>query len=335
MTTAARAPNASNFPPLFLQRLAEIVGPSLAEQALSHMQVRHAPCFRVQAPRGSVDEVLQELRALGVHPARLPWCDEAFVCPVEERAALTHSRAAEQGRIYLQNAASLVPVLALQVKPGEVVLDLAAAPGGKTLHLAACMAGQGQLSAVEKVKARFFRLKENLRRHDAMWIRTFLMDGSLVQFKTPERFDRVLLDAPCSSEGRFLAAEPERFARWSERKIAEMVRKQSRLLEAALCALKPGGVAVYSTCSFAPEENEGVIDTVLRRFGDAICVEELPRELRELPDALPGLSHFRAQRFSPALQHSRRLMPNHTQHGFFVARLRKCASFAAPPRGRG
>jgi 16S rRNA (cytosine1407-C5)-methyltransferase len=105
--------------------------------------------------------------------------------------------------------------LALAPRPGETVLDLAAAPGGKTLQLAALMQNSGRLSAVEAVKGRFFRLRANLERGGVTNARTFLMDGRAVGRKCPEMFDRVLLDAPCSSEARFSRLDPRSWAHWS------------------------------------------------------------------------------------------------------------------------
>lgn len=308
------------FPDAFAGRLVEILGEEAAASALAHMRERQRPCYRVNTLKARVDDVRAELEREGVASEPLPFVAEAFVARREDRERLTHSAAADEGRIYIQNAASLVPVLLLDPRPGERVLDLAAAPGGKTLFIAARMGGEGELSAVEKVKPRFFKLKDNLRRHGAGFVRTFLMDGALVAKKTPERFDRVLLDAPCSSEARFLASDPETFSKWSERKIGEMVKKQTRLLGAAIAASRPGGVIVYSTCSFAPEENEGVVDAALSRFQGVVELE--PIEL-SLPNGRPGLTRFRERAFSAELTKTLRLLPDDVMHGFFVAKLRK------------
>lgn len=309
-----------SFPDAFTARLVEIYGEEGAGRALAHMRQRQRPCYRVNTLKARVDEVRAELEGQGIESEPLPFVEEAFVARREDRERLTHGAAASEGRIYIQNAASLVPVVVLDPRPGERVLDLAAAPGGKTLFIAARMRGEGELSAVEKVRPRFFKLKDNLRRHGAGFARTFLMDGALVEKKTPARFDRVLLDAPCSSEARFLEEEPESWGKWSERKIAEMVRKQTRLLQAAVVATKPGGVIVYSTCSFAPEENEGVVDTVLGRFEGDLEVEPVALELR---NARPGLQGFRQRSYAPEVTKALRLLPDDVMHGFFVAKLRR------------
>ena len=151
-------------------------------------------------------------------------------------------------------------------------------------------------------------------------MQTYLKDGARVWRQCPEQFDRVLLDAPCSSEGKFRADAPKTWAYWSEKKIAEMNRKQRKLLYSAVRCLKPGGVLVYSTCTFAPEENEEVVDRALVQFGDALDVDDI-----ELPfdNTVPGLAQWRGKTFDQRLRRARRIVPQDGMEGFFVCRLRK------------
>ncbi|MFZ9888265.1 MAG: RsmB/NOP family class I SAM-dependent RNA methyltransferase, partial [Myxococcota bacterium] len=179
----------------------------------------------------------------------------------------------------------------------------------------------GELSAVEKVRPRFFKLKASLERGGAgRFVRTFLMDGSLVAKKVPGRFDRVLVDAPCSSEARIHLDEPASWEHWSERKVVEMSRKQKRLLVAGARALKPGGLLVYSTCSYSVEENEAMVAHALEELDEEFAVEDI-----RLPfgDTTPGLTQLGEYRFDPAVAHTHRVLPDGVLHGFFVARLRR------------
>jgi NOL1/NOP2/sun family putative RNA methylase len=309
----------SGLPDAFVARLLELFGPRADEVLATHAR-KPPPAFRVNRLRAEPAAVLEELAAAGIDAVPLLDTEHAYEVPREQRERLTHSAAVSEGRAYVHNPASLLPVLLLAPQPGESVLDLCAAPGGKTLHIAERMRLEGELSAVEKVKPRFFRLKANLERHGAgRFVRAFLMDGRLVEKKTPDRFDRVLVDAPCSSEARFSLEEPETFARWSERKVEEMASKQRKLLLAATRAVKPGGVVVYSTCSYAPEENEAVLAHVLKKNPE-VALEEL-----ELPfgEALPGLTAFGRGRFSDEVARARRVFPSGSLHGFFVAKLRR------------
>ena len=114
--------------------------------------------------------------------------------------------------------------------------------------------------------------------------------------------------------------EPKSWAYWSEKKIAEMNRKQRKLLYSAVQCLKPGGILVYSTCTFAPEENEAVVDRALGQFGDALDVEDI--EL-SFDNAEPGLAQWRGKAFDGRLRRARRIVPQGAMEGFFVCCLRK------------
>ncbi len=156
-------------------------------------------------------------------------------------------------------------------------------------------------------------------------MRAFHQDGTRVWRYRPEHFDRVLLDAPCSTEGRFSTDAPETVAYWSPRKIKEMAHKQRRLFYAAVQCLRPGGVLVYSTCTFAPEENEAVLDKTLRRFGEALRLEPIDLDLE---NTQPPLTGWRSKAFRHDLSPARRILPTPTMEGFFVAKLRKVTSTA-------
>ncbi len=311
------------FPEPFLERLAAIVPPERLDAVLDAFLTPRDAGFRINTLRAEPEVVVEPLRAAGLTLHGVPWKADAFRVPAHERAALLASDAYARGWIYLQNLASMIPVEALAPEPGERVLDLAAAPGSKTLQIACRMQNTGEVAAVEAVKSRFFRLRANLEAQGATRVRTFLRDGATVWRRRPEHFDRVLLDAPCSSEGRFHTSAPESYAYWSPRKIKEMARKQRRLLFSAVQSLRPGGVLVYATCSLAPEENEAAIHRLFRTFGDALRVEPLGLAL---DDAQPPLEAWRGRRFDARLAHARRLLPSPIMEGFFVCKIRKLES---------
>jgi 16S rRNA (cytosine1407-C5)-methyltransferase len=326
-------------PPAFLARLQRDL-PADAAAIVAALAPRARIGARLNplvAPPAATLEALQARHGDAI--TALPGLPHAVVLPAALRAALVDDPAVRGGALQLQNPSSQLPVLALSPRPGEEVLDLAAAPGGKTLHIAALMAGTGRLAAVEAVKARFFRLRENLNVGGAAHVHCYLMDGRQVAHKTPARFDRVLLDAPCSSEARFDAADPGSWAHWSAHKEAECVRKQRGLLAAGLAALKPGGTLVYSTCAFSVAENEGVVDEALRLA--AGTVEVLPWQ--PPPEAgvrvRAGCVAHAGRPLLPALALTLRVLPDDLFDGFFVAVLRKRDdapgdAAAAPAAGR-
>ncbi len=318
-------------PPHFLDRLARIVPPARFDAVLATFEAPPDRVgFRVNPLRGTRAAVLDALATTGLDVAPVAWYADAFTVPHAQRAALLATDAARIGAVYLQNLASMVPPLALAPEAGERILDLAAAPGSKTLQLAA-LAGQGtpgeptEIAAVEIVRERFFRLRANLASGGAAWVRTYLQDGTKAARYRPDHFDRVLLDAPCSTEGRFRADDPETTRYWSERKVREMQHRQRRLAEAAAGALRVGGVMVYATCSLAPEENETIIDGLLTRFEGALELEPIPvaGPLDGGPPFAAALGGWDGEAFAHDLSHTRRILPDGTHEAFFVARIRK------------
>ncbi len=310
-------------PPEFLERLQAIVAADDLPGVLDSFAAPAATTFRVNSLKAVEARVLAELADVGIEAQRLPVSIPAFRVPGAQRRRFTETEAVTHGRAYLQNPSSMFPPLVLEPGPGHEVLDLAAAPGGKTLHLAALMGNQGRIGAVEAVKSRFFKLRENLKRGGASISRAYLRDGTRVWRKTPERFDRVLLDAPCSSEARFRADDPQSAGYWGPRKIREMRRKQERLLYSAIQCLKPGGVLVYCTCSFAPEENEQVVDRLLARFPEQLQIEAISLDI---PNRRNGLTSWHGKSYGAELAKAVRILPDDVMSGFFICRLRKTAS---------
>ena len=307
----------TQLPAAFVARLQIIIPAQHRHAVLQSFNRSPLPSFRVNTLTTTVVTALKTL-ALPVQPVAA--VEGAFTVPTEFREALTHSELASNGDIYIQDIGSMIIADLVDAKAGDEVLDLAAAPGGKTLLLANRMANRGRIAAVEAIKTRFFQLQQNVQLAKATMVECYLKDGRKVGRQVPARFDRVLLDAPCSSESRFQATAPETFQYWSEKKIAAMQRKQKQLLYSAIEACKPGGRIVYSTCSFAPEENEAVIDRQLQLWEQQLDV--VPITLA-LDNCQAGLSAWGRQTFDQRLRHALRLLPNHQMSGFFVCVLAK------------
>jgi NOL1/NOP2/sun family putative RNA methylase len=217
------------------------------------------------------------------------------------------------GYYYIQDLSSCMAVDALDIAPGQVVLDVAAAPGGKTTFMAQKMNNTGAIIALEPNDRRARSMSFNLARCGVYNTSIFKTDG-LYADKFEMKFDRVLLDAPCSCEG-VIAKDPTRKLSHTPEDVDHCSRIQERLIEAAASYVKPGGIMVYSTCSFAPEENEMVVDKLLRKFGN-ITVEPVAY-------GSSGLTRFGDLNFDGQLKHAQRLYPHlHDTTGFFIARLR-------------
>ena len=196
------------------------------------------------------------------------------------------------------------------------MLDLAAAPGGKTLLMAAAMANGGRIAAVEPVKGRFHRMRANLDRCGVTNTQFYQADGRSIGRKVPERFDRVLLDAPCSSEARIRIDAPETYDHWKLRKVRECAKKQRGLIRSAYAALRPGGRLLYCTCSFAPEENEMVVDHLLR-------AEPRAPLIRVTGAGRGGLTEWQGRALDPRLGDTLRVVPDDLYDGFYMALIGK------------
>ena len=243
------------------------------------------------------------------------------VWSVSRNSGITASTAANDASIYIQNPSSVLAVRALAPQLNDEVLDLAAAPGGKTIAMAAAMQNSGRIAAVEPVKGRFFRLKANVERCGVSNVELYLRDGRGVGRAVPERFDRVLLDAPCSSEARMRWFDASTYRHWSLRKVKEAQRKQKRLIRSAYAALKPGGRMVYCTCSFSVAENEQVVEHLLLNSDAALVPVTVP-----LPRHVPGVTSWRNKSMHAELSRSVRVMPDSVWDGFYLAVLEKPAN---------
>ncbi len=217
------------------------------------------------------------------------------------------------GHYYIQDLSSCIAVVALDAAPDQVVLDVAAAPGGKTTFMAQRMSNRGLIVALEPSTRRARSLLFNLARCGVYNTSIFKMDAAQA-IKFEMKFDRVLLDAPCSCEG-VIARDPIRKTSHTPADVDYCSRIQEKILESVVRTVKPGGVLVYSTCSFAPEENEMIVDRLLQNFHN-VTIEPIDY-------GTSGLLRFGDMRFSGLLKNTRRFYPHiHDTTGFFIARLR-------------
>ncbi|MDQ1298914.1 MAG: tRNA (cytosine49-C5)-methyltransferase [Campylobacterota bacterium] len=309
-----------SLPEAFVQRLRQIVPREHIEAILKTFDAPKQVTFRVNTLKSSPKELEDELDAANIPYERIGWRDGIYRILPQDKLRLTQTDAFYGGRLYIQNLASMVAPMILAPLPEETVLDLAAAPGGKTLMLAGMMENTGWLSAVEPTRERFFRLRTNLETQGVTNAHTYMTDGRSVGKKCPEMFDRIMLDAPCSSEARFKTHEPKSMSFWSIHKAKETSKLQRRLLLSAYDALKPGGKLLYCTCSFSPEENESPLHHLLQRHGEYLTT---------LPIALPfdniqkPLECWGKEVFDVRIQNAVRILPTDTIDGFFLCLLEK------------
>jgi len=307
----------TSLPPVLGERLALILGDEYSEY-LQRLNEPTRTCFRVNTLKATVDEVRELLAGQGLALEAVPWCPTGFWIG-ESKYGLGDSVGHFQGLFYLEDAASLLPPEALFPTPGEVVMDAAAAPGGKTTHIAALMENVGALVANEVDAHRTRVLRFNLSRMGVLNAAVTTLDMSRLPDTGPI-FDKVLLDAPCSCEGR-IGEDAEALAQWRPAKIQRCSRLQRKLLENCFNLLVPGGALVYSTCTLSPEENEEVVDHLLKSQSDA-DVEEIQGITGRYAGGIP---EWQGATYDERVMRCLRIYPHyHGTQGFFIARILKC-----------
>ena len=222
------------------------------------------------------------------------------------------------GFYYVQEISSMLPVLALNPHPNEFILDLFASPGSKTTQIASKMENQGTIIANELKLDRINPLSANLERcavTNTIISRKDAVDFCLKLSQKQFRFDKILLDAPCSGEGT-LRSSPKTFITWNKKVIDKLSRQQKKFLAYALKCLKAGGTLVYSTCTLSPEENESVVSFALNNFPLKIESIFLPVKTR------PGILSWENEQFNPQTQKACRIYPHdNDSEGFFLAKF--------------
>ncbi|MBI5958302.1 MAG: NOL1/NOP2/sun family putative RNA methylase, partial [Chloroflexi bacterium] len=235
----------------------------------------------------------------------------------------------DMGQYYIQDAASMIPAELFSPAPAPLILDLAAAPGGKTTHLASRFEDRALIVANDTSASRIAALRSNLQTWGAAGVLITTAPGERFGRWFPEMFDAALLDAPCS--GDTLRINSGRKTRTvSDRERLALCQRQSALLISAFQAVRPGGEIVYSTCTMAPEEDEAALDDLLRLYPQAAEIERVAH-LPALASA-PGLAADGERIFQPGVRHAVRLWPHLYQtSGFFAARIRKTAAISVDP----
>ena len=311
----------AGLPTAFEARMRELLGP----EAPAFLDSLRGPAQRAVRANPLKLDPADLPGLLGIDPDPVPWCPEAFFLPQGVRVGDTLAHAA--GLCYVQEPSALAVGAALDVRPGQRVLDLAAAPGGKTTLAAGRLGDRGVVVANEVQRGRVQALADNLDRWGSA--RTMLAAETVARLaeRLPGAFNRVLLDAPCSGEGLF-RRNPAAAAQWRPGHVRGSAERQRALLADAAALVRPGGVLVYSTCTFAPEENEQQVAGFLAAHPDW--------ELLELPahqGFTPGRPDWSADGL-PELARTVRLWPHHLRgEGHFIAKLARPGSGGRLPTG--
>jgi 16S rRNA (cytosine1407-C5)-methyltransferase len=309
-----------NLPEAFTEKLQTFLSPDQAKRCLTGFSASRKPSFRVNTLKTTTNELKEVLTGKGFHLTQISWYPEAFCLENKSIRELTEIAEYKAGFFYIQNLSSMLPSLLLNPQPHEKVLDIAAAPGSKTTHIAMLMQNRGEITANDISYNRLFQLKRNLQEQGVTNTKAICLPGQKIWEQLPNYFDRALVDVPCSMEGRFVTGDPKTFEDWTPKKGKMLAPKQQYLLRSAISATKPGGTIIYSTCTISPEENEGVVDWIVKKEQDAITVEHIHLEGIE---TLPGITHYGAKKYSDEVKKCLRILPSEITEGFFITKLKR------------
>lgn len=302
----------TEFPAEFNKRMEKLLGEEYSQFEKSCQEDR-VQGLRVNLLKTDRDSFVKRFEGFGLR--QVPWAEDGFFYDGETRPGKSPFH--EAGAYYIQEPSAMAVVSLLEPMPGERILDLCAAPGGKTSHAAFRMGGKGILVSNEIHPARARILSQNVERMGCRngVVTSASPDGLAPYF--PGFFDRVIVDAPCSGEGMFRKDEEAR-AQWSPENVRICAERQQEILDCAASMLRPGGRLVYSTCTFAPEEDEGAIDRFLESHRDFSVVRD---------KTLPGLSAGRPEWTAggrPELAYTHRIWPHLAEgEGHYLALLEK------------
>ncbi len=264
--------------------------------------------LRVNTLKSSVEEVTEALNRAGIRFEMAPFSDIAYMLTEATEKDVMALPLFEEGKIYLQSYSSMLPPLVLDPAGGDDILDMAAAPGGKTTQMAAMTGNRASITACERHPIRAEKLKHNLEVQGAG--KVFVMVTDARQLDDFFSFGKILLDAPCSGSGTVYADDPDLEKTLTPALVGKCKKTQLALLKKAIGLLKKGGTLVYSTCSILKEENEEIVKAAIHGTKMEIVPIELlgTEQLPLLPVTLPGTLCVR---------------PTDEYEGFYVAKMIK------------
>lgn len=256
--------------------------------------------LRVNTIKTNAEKVKIELEKNNIEYEIVEWNKSAFIIKNVKEEEIRKLDIYNNGEIYLQSLSSMIPAIIIDPKERENILDMTAAPGGKTSQMAAIANNKVFLTACEKNKIRLDRLQYNMQKQGVKNINIMQEDSR--KLSNYFSFDKILLDAPCSGSG----TENVFNSNFTEELIKRSCKTQEELLTKALSILKHGGEMVYSTCSILKEENEEILNKVLKKFKAQIVPIQIPKEIPILPTSIDGVAT---------------ICPTKLYEGFFVAKI--------------
>lgn len=286
----------------------------VADKILYGMTKKRLTTLRVNTLKSNIDEIKKYLKDKNIEFENVYFYNDALIIKNEDEKYLRNLEIYKNGYIYIQSLSSMIPALVLNPTKKDKVLDLTAAPGSKTMQMAALMKNEGLILANEVDKIRLERLKYNIKMQGVKIAEVVNEDGRNIGKKYPCYFDKVLLDTPCSGEGRFLVTDEKTYKFWSNKEIEKLQTIQKELLKSASQALKEKGEIVYSTCTLNTKENEEIINW---------AIKNLRLEVIDIDLNLKDKISIYTKGLDKSVKKALKILPNKIQEGFFIAKLKK------------
>lgn len=295
-------------PDFLYNMLIEQYGEEVSNKIIEGFGQNRKLTLRINKLKTAVENVKKVLTDLNIKFSEVSWSEEALIIEETTKQEILELEIYKNGEIYLQSLSSMIPALILNPEANENILDMAAAPGGKTTQMSAISNNLALITACEKNKIRAERLKYNIQKQGANRVNVLVEDSRKLDDNFS--FDKILLDAPCSGSGTINIFDEKLNKYFTKELVDRSIKTQKELLQKAIKVLKKGGEMVYSTCSILKQENEENIEKFLKNNQlEIVPINiELLKDIPLLPSKIEGVIT---------------VCPNELYEGFFVAKLRK------------
>ncbi|MCT4616655.1 MAG: RsmB/NOP family class I SAM-dependent RNA methyltransferase [Candidatus Gracilibacteria bacterium] len=281
---------------------------------------KRKPVFRINTLKTDINKVLEEFKNNNIKITKIDYLINSYLVENAFENEIRKLDCYNNGEIYLQNISSQIPTIILNPKSGEKVLDTCSAPGSKTTQMATLMENNGEITALELNKIRLEKLKYNIKKQGINIVNSLQQDATKLSGVFEENsFDKILIDAPCTAEGRINLNNEKSYHFLSRKNTLTKAKLQKEILKSVIPLLKSGGELVYSTCTLAPEENEAIINFILSQYKDL----EIVKIDFDIPYKIPALKKWGKQIFDSRVSSSLKILPSESTEGFFIAKLKK------------
>ena len=298
----------NKLPQFLIEKLNKQYGEEICKEILDGYEEKRIVTLRVNTLKSNIQEVIEELNKNNIIFQRVSWSDVALIIENATEEDIQKLSIYEDGKIYLQSLSSMLPPIIMSPKENTDILDMTAAPGGKTTQIAVLTNNNANITACEMNNIRIEKLKYNIEKQGATSVSILQQDSR--NLSDYFKFDQILLDAPCSGSGTIDLNNERTYKYFTEKLVEKSTKSQITLLKKALIILKPGHEMIYSTCSILQEENENILEKALKGTNAEIVPIEIAgiEDIPVLPTKIKGTLC---------------VCPNKYYEGFFVAKIKK------------